>query len=206
MIDDYCDAHTTSHDDALNQVYRSIFLHTPLPHISSTPYQGRLLSMLVSLAKPQVAVELGVFGAYSTIAIARSLPEGAMLHAVEAEVEYEQMIRYHLHIGGVDNRVRLYFQPASEAIPSLPDNIDFAFVDADKLNYQNYFNALLPKMSRGGLLLFDNVLWYGKVADSDCHDATSVHLRQLNEMVQNDPRVENLLLPVRDGIMLCRVL
>ena len=206
MIDEYCDAHTTPHDDALNQVYRSIYLHTPLPHISSTPFQGRLLSMLVALAKPKVAVELGVFGAYSTIAIARSLPEGAQLHAVEAEEEYEQMIRRHLHIAGVDDKVRLYFQPASEAIPHLPDNIDFAFVDADKLNYQRYFTDLLPKMSRGGLMLFDNVLWYGKVASDDCRDATTVHLRQLNEMIHADPRVENLLLPVRDGIMLCRVL
>lgn len=206
MIDDYCDAHTTPHDDALNQVYRSIYLHTPLPHISSTPYQGRLLSMLVAMAKPRVAVELGVFGAYSTIAIARTLPQGAVLHAVEAEVEYEQMILRHLRLGGVEDRVKLYVDEALNAIPKLPDNIDFAFVDADKLNYQNYFHALLPKMNRGGWLVFDNVLWYGKVASDSYNDATSIHLRQLNDLIHSDPRVENLLLPVRDGLMVCRVL
>lgn len=201
----YCEAHSTPQDATLREVYRDIQLHTAVPHNSTSPYMGHVVSTLCKMIRPMVAVELGVFGGYGTICIARGLADGGRLYAIEAEEEYEPMIRRHLHTAAVDSSVDLMIGKALDVIVELPDNIDFAFIDADKLNYINYYEALLPKMSRGGWLLFDNMLWYGNVVNHHT-DATTQLLSSLNDKIASDPRVECLMLPLGDGVMVCRVM
>ncbi len=208
-IDDYCAQHTSAPDKALYDIYRSIALHTANPNMSSTPYQGVLLQMLTQLASPTLAVELGSYAGYGAVCIARGLPSGGTLHVIEANEECEQMIRHHAQMAGVDDRIQLHIGQALDLLPTLPDGIGLAFVDADKVNYENYYHLLLPKMRPGGLLIFDNMLWYGRVMEAPetqlrCDRSTRI-IQQLNATITADPRVENILLPLRDGLMLCRV-
>lgn len=208
-IDDYCDAHTSQPEGVLNDIYRSIALHTANPHMSSSPYQGVLLEMLVSLKQPRIAVELGSYAGYGSVCMARGLAPDGMLHVVEANEECEYLIRQHLDMAGMSARVSIHIGQALEVIPQLPDGIEVAFVDADKVNYQQYYDMLLPKMASGGLLILDNMLWYGRVLESPetqlrCDRSTRV-IQQLNDYITNDTRVSNILLPLRDGVMVCMV-
>ena len=207
---DYLQSHSTPNDPSLDAIERSIYLHTANPHQSSDAYQGRFLQMLSAMLQPKVVVELGVYAAFSTVCLARGLAEGGRVFAVEADEERESLIREHLSIAGVGEKVQLCMGKALEQLPSLPDAIDLAFVDADKEHYAEYYQLLLPKMRQGGIMLFDNMLWYGKVLDPANSqlraDREAQILAQLNDTIQQDPRVENILLPIRDGIMLCRKL
>lgn len=205
----YCEQHSTPPDDDLNRVYRAIALHTANPHMASTPYQGLLLQMLAQIQQPRLAVELGSFAGYGAVCLARGLAPGGVLHVVEAEEEYESLILQHAQMAHVADRIALHIGQALDVVPTLPDGIDLAFIDADKENYERYYTLLLPKMSRGGLLIFDNMLWYGRVLDTPatdlrCDRSTRI-LQQLNSLITADPRVDNILLPIRDGLMLCRV-
>lgn len=209
-IEDYCDAHTSQPEGALYDIYRSIALHTVNPHMSSTPYQGVLLEMLVRMKRPHVAVELGSYAGYGTVCIAQGLAEQGVLHVVEANEECEPLIRQHVQMAGVEDKVLLHIGLALDVIPRLPDGIEVAFVDADKMNYQQYYDLLIPKMASGGILIFDNMLWYGRVLDEPetqlrCDRSTRV-IQHLNDYITQDPRVRNILLPLRDGLMLCEVL
>lgn len=202
----YAESHTSSEDEVLYGINRSIHLHTANPRMSSGPYQGRLLQILSELVAPKVAVEIGVFAGYASICIARGLAQGGRLYAIEADEEFESMIRRHLAEAGVDDRVEVVMAQAKDAIPALPDGIDLAYLDADKVSYLDYYELLVPKMNRGGLLLVDNILWNGKVLfEQPEGDKETIVLQSLNDRIQSDPRVENVLLPIRDGLMLVRV-
>ena len=158
--------------------------------------------MLSTLKRPKLAVEIGSFMGYSTICIARGLAEGGVLHAVEGNEEYENPLRENLAKAGVPERVCLHVGDAKAVIPALPDGIELAFVDADKQSYIDYYRMLLPKLATGALLVFDNVLWYGNVT-SNRHAPETEAIRELNDLVTKEEQVLNLLLPVRDGLMLC---
>lgn len=206
---DYLQAHTTPNDADLDDIERSIYLHTANPHQSSDSYQGRFLQFIVSMLQPKVVVELGVYAAFSTSCMAQRLASDGVLYAVEADEERETLIREHLRMAGVGEKVQLCMGKALDVLPTLPDNIDLVFVDADKEHYPDYYERLLPKMRKGGVMLFDNMLWYGKVLDpvqSQLRaDREAQIIANLNDTIQQDNRVENILLPIRDGIMMCRV-
>lgn len=209
-IDTYCEKHSTQPDAVLNDIYRGIALHTVNPHMASTPYQGLLLQMLAQMQQPSLAVEIGSFAGFGAVCIARGLAEGGMLHVVEANEECEPLILENLDHAQLQDRVEVHIGDALAVIPTLPNLIDFCFVDADKVNYEHYYDMLLPKMRVGGLLVFDNMLWYGRVmeeatTDLRCDRSTRI-LQALNQRITDDPRVQNILLPIRDGLMLCRVL
>lgn len=202
----YAEEHTSQEDEVLYQINRSIHLHTANPRMSSGPYQGQLLQMLSQVQQPRVAVEIGVFAGYASICLARGLAPDGKLYAVEAEEEFEPMIRRHLAMAEVEDRVEVVVGQALEVIPTLPDEIDLAYLDADKINYLAYYEMIVPKMRHGGLLLIDNILWNGKVLyEQPKGDRETAVLQALNDRVQQDCRVENLLLPIRDGLMLVRV-
>lgn len=203
----YAEAHTTAEDATLYALNRWAHLHTAQPQMMAGAYQGRLLHLLCAAMQPRVVVELGSFVGYSTICLARGLAADGRLFAIEAEEEYEPCLRRHLHEAGVDDRVEVCIGRASEVLPTLDVEVDLAYVDADKTNSLSYYEALLPKMRRGGMIVVDNVLWGGKVLSAEAdNDRDTRTMRELNDHIQSDPRVENLLLPVRDGLMLCRVL
>lgn len=209
-LDKYCEQHSNQPDGILNSIYRDIALHTANPHMASTPYQGLLLEMLSRMMAPKIAVEIGSFAGFGAVCIARGLCEGGMLHVVEVDEECEPNIRQHLHDAGLEGHVEIHIAPALDVLPHLPSDIDFAFIDADKENYEQYYQLLLPKMSKGGLLIFDNMLWYGRVLQEPetqlrCDRSTRI-LQHLNRLITEDSRVQNILLPIRDGLMLCRKL
>lgn len=208
-IENYCAQHTSAPDDALRSVYRSIAMHTVNPNMSSSPYQGVLLQLFTQMTAPAIAVEIGSFAGYGAISIARGMPAGGTIHVIEANEEYEETILHHAQMASVSDRIRLHIGQALSIIPILPDGIGLAFIDADKTNYENYYRLLLPKMRPGGILIFDNMLWYGRVMEEPetqlrCDRSTRI-IQHLNDLITADPRVDNILLPVRDGLMLCRV-
>ena len=214
--EEYCALHTSSPDEALTTVYRSIMLHTANPYMASSPYQGTLLQMLAEIVQPKTAVEIGSHAGYGAMCIARGMSGCGTLHIVEANEEYQPLILQHARTASLEQNIRLHIGQAADIIPTLPDNIGLAYIDADKENYSLYYSLLLPKMKSGGILLFDNMLWYGQVLELDStphvndasrlrshRDARAIHA--LNQLITEDPRVDNILLPIRDGLMLCRV-
>lgn len=214
-IEDYCTQHTSPLPDPLNSVYRSVALHTANPHMASSPYQGTLLQIITAIQQPEIAVEIGSQAGFGAVCIASGLSDKSTLHLIEINDEYQSLIIQHAQTAGVLPRIKTHFGPAANLIPTLPDGIDLAFIDADKENYDLYYTLLLPKMKQGGLILLDNMLWYGRVLNLDSQPSTQASqlrcnreahaIHQLNQRITLDPRVDNILLPIRDGIMLCRI-
>lgn len=212
---DYCARHTAQPDATLQAIYRSVALHTANPHMASTPYQGALLQLLAAIIQPSIAVEIGSHAGFGAVCIAQGMGGCGTLHLIESNEEYQPLIMRHAQMASVQNAIQLHIGDASHLIPTLPDGIGFAFVDADKEQYDHYYTLLLPKMRPGGIMLFDNMLWYGRVVEAEqqpdhpqsqlrCNRQTQA-IHQLNCRITADPRVDNILLPLRDGLMLCRV-
>ncbi len=210
-IEEYTEAFTTFQDDTLAAIERWAHLHTAQPQMVCGPYQGQLLTMLCRSSHARCAVEVGAFVGYSTVCMARGLDSVAMLHSFEVNEEYETVIRRHLAMAKVSDRVILHIGDAKQLIPSLfsddSDSIDIAFIDADKRHTKDYYDLLVPRMRRGGLVIVDNVLWGRKVLDLEQNkDSDTRCMHAFNEYVQADKRVENILLNVRDGLLICSVL
>ena len=209
--DDYCFSHTTPPDKILDAVERWAHLHTVQPQMVCGPYEGRLLTMLASMLDARLAVEFGTFVGYSAICIARGLSEDGVLHTFEVNDEYQEAITNHINSAGVSSKVQLHIGDAAVLFPRLmlqsPQKIDLAFIDAGKRQLRDHYEMVLPFMRSGGIVVVDNVLWGGKVLDADSlHDADTRGINAFNDFVRNDQRVENVMLNVRDGLLLCRVL
>ncbi|MBO7489679.1 MAG: O-methyltransferase [Bacteroidales bacterium] len=208
---DYIELMSSPLDGVLDAIERWAHLHTAQPQMLCGRYEGQLLTMMCRSQNAKCAVEIGAFVGYSTICLARGLADGGVLHSFEINEEYEEVIRRHLSMAGVDNCVNLHIGDAKKLIPQLlPDdcrNVDLAFIDADKRHTKDYYDMLVPCMRRGGLIVVDNVLWGGKVLDLECNkDFDTQYIHAFNEYVKADKRVENILLDVRDGLMICVVL
>ena len=203
-LDEYLEQHTTPMDEVLAELYRDTFLHQMNPRMMSGPVQGRLLQFLCQMLKPKRVLEIGTYTGFASICIARGLPEGGRLVTIEADEEYEGVIRRYLSKARVENRVALMIGDAKTVIPTLPDTFDLVFVDADKISYSKYFDLVIDKVASGGFILADNVLWDGKVLNVQAKERDTQALQAFNDKVQNDSRVENVLLPIRDGLMMIR--
>ena len=203
----YAEACTSAESELLHRITRWTHLHMAYPHMLSGAYQGQLLTLIAAILHPHTAIEVGAFVGYSTICLAQGMPQGSVLHTVEANDEIESQLRSNLVEAGVDGRVEVHIGSALQVVPALDEVFDLAFIDADKRNTQVYYDLLLPKMRRGGVVLVDNVLWGGKVLlDEATYDTDTRLMDAFNRYVQQDSRVENILLTLRDGLMLCRVL
>ncbi len=201
----YCEAHTTPASVILQRLERETHLRTLSPQMLSGHLQGQLLRMLSMMVRPQAAIEIGTFTGYSAICLAEGLAEGGILHTLEANAELEQFIRKYIAEAGLEERIQLHIGDALEILPSLPGPFDLVWIDAGKQDYVYYYDMVFDKVRPGGYILADNVLWSGKVASTD-RDADTLALHRFNQKVQADPRVENLILPVRDGILIARKL
>lgn len=201
---DYCYAHTSPVGPDLLAVERATHLRTLSPQMLSGPYQGMLLHFISQMIRPLRALEIGTFTGYTAICIAQGMPEDGMLHTIEVNDEMGWLIRRHLENAGVAHKVQLHLGDAAHIIPTLDEAFDLVFLDAGKLDYSRHYELALAKTRSGGFLLADNVLWDGKVAGGDEKDETARVLRDFNDFIQQDPRVENVLLPIRDGIMMIR--
>lgn len=200
----YAEGHTSEERAELSALSRWAHLHTTHPRMVAGHWQGRLLEMISCMVRPQKAVEIGSFLGYSTRCLALGLAEEGVLHTIEVEEEYEEAIRR--ATADLGDRVRLHIGPALDIIPTLEGPFDLAFIDADKQHNREYYDLLVPRMRGGGFILIDNVLWSGKVLHPEENsDRDTQALLAFNDYVQNDPRTDNVLLPVRDGLMVCCV-
>lgn len=205
-LERYAEQHSQQEPPLLAALVRETHLRVLQPRMLSGHLQGRLLSVLSKLLAPSYIVEIGTFTGYATLCLAEGLAPLGRLHTIEANEEYEDIQNKYFGQSPYREQIVQHFAPALEVLPTLPDAIDLVFIDADKKNYLNYLEAVLPKMRVGGMILSDNVLWSGKVVepvkDNDKH--TQV-LMAYNERLATDPRLETVLLPIRDGLTLSRI-
>ncbi len=199
----YCQAHSTPPDLLLNELERHTYLHTLHPQMLSGPMQGRLLMCLSQMIHPRRILEVGTFTGYSALCLAEGLAEDGVLHTIEVNDELRRIVETFVQRAGLQHKMVLHVGNALEIIPTLEETFDLIFLDAAKMDYLAYYELALPKLRAGGWLLADNVLWSGKTV-FDGEDTTASALRAFNAHVHADDRVENLLLPLRDGLMLVR--
>lgn len=204
-LDSYIGSHTAAEPDHLARLYRRTQLTRLYPRMCTDHVQGRLLKMLTAMIRPQRVLELGTFAGYSTLCIAEGLEGDACVHTLEVDDEHADDLRQLFAASPGGSRISLHIGDALELVTRLEGGWDMVYIDANKRQYVDYFNALLPRMAPGGYILADNTLWSGKVADSACKDPQTEALRAFNDLVASDPRVETVILPVRDGLSLIRV-
>lgn len=205
---DYVAGHAPAPDDVLRDLAADTAAMGGISSMQISPDQGAFMAMLARLVGVQFAVEVGTFTGYSSICVARALAPGGRLLCCDVSEEYTDIARKYWDRAGVADRIELKLAPAVETLRALPADrqIDFAFIDADKTGYQSYWDEIVPRLRRGGLVLVDNTLWSGKVTDASVADDDTVSLRAFNDAVAADTRVESVLLPVADGLTVARKL
>lgn len=205
-LDDYLLAHCTPADDLLRDLVEETYAAVPGTTMQISHDEGELLTMLVRLTGAKFAVEIGVFTGYSSICIARGLPAEGRLLACDVSQEWTSIASRYWERAGLTDRIDLRLAPALETLHALPPDraVDFAFVDADKTGYPAYYEELVPRLRSGGLIVLDNVLRGGRVVDPDAQDAADRAIRQVNDTITADDRMQSVMLPVRDGVTLAR--
>lgn len=204
---EYLQSHSTPASEALQWLERQTHLRTNHARMLSGREQGSLLALISRLAKPACILELGVFTGYSTICLAQGLTPGGTIHAVEINDELEDLIREGYGRAGIEDRVQLHFGDAKQIIPQLDCRFDLVYIDANKREYCDYYRLVFDKVADGGLILADNVLWDGKVLQEPVpRDAQTQGIAAFNDTVAADSRVENFILPLRDGLSVIRKL
>lgn len=207
-IDRYILSHIDAEPDVLKTVFRETALYTTNPRMMSGHLQGRLLKMLVELTGARRVIELGTFSGYSALAMAEGLPEDGTVTTIEINDEMEDFIRKQLATASYGRKINLMIGNALEILPTLSGQYDLAYIDADKRLYRQYFELLLPHMHSGSLVLADNTLWDGKVLipNPPASDRQTVSIKDFNDFVANDSRFETVILPLRDGLTLIRII
>lgn len=198
----YSENHTSPSSDLLYQLERETYLKTLAPQMLSGHLQGRLLSFLSRMKQPKAILEIGTFTGYAAICLAEGLVEGGVLHTIEVNRELEYLIRKYIEKGALTKKIQLHMGDAKKVIPTLPiQQFDIIMIDAGKKDNAYFYEVALPLLRSGGILLVDNVLWDGKVLNQP-KDAMTRQILDFNQMIQTDDRVENLLLPIRDGMFI----
>lgn len=200
----YSEDHTSEESTLLSQINRETHLHELRPRMLSGHLQGRYLSMLSKMIQPKYILEIGTYTGYSALCLAEGLQHDGKLITLEKNEELKDKIADYLNQSAYKDQIEVKIGEAASILPTLKYTWDMIFIDADKENYPVYYDMTIDNLRSGGLLLADNVLWSGKVYDAKQQDKVTNTIRSFNEMVQNDPRVENILLPIRDGIMMAR--
>lgn len=202
-IQEYVEEMTTPETDILYNLKRETYLKVLSPQMISGHYQGRLLTMITQMIRPKRVLEVGTFTGYTAICFGMGLPEDGQVHTIEINEERENIIRKHLEKAELEEKVILYIGDAKEIIPTIDEMFDLVFIDASKMEYDTYFDLIFEKVREGGFILTDNVLWYGKVLEEK-KDKKTAAIHAFNSRIQEDERVENILLPMMDGIMIAR--
>lgn len=204
----YCENHTSEEDELLLHITRETHTKVMMPRMLSGHLQGKFLELLVKMHHPKVILEIGTYTGYSGICMARGLDKNGKLITLDINDELAPMVKGFFKKSGLADQIDYRLGNALDIIPTLEGHFDMVFIDADKANYINYYELIIDRMNPGGIIMADNVLWSGKilVEEGKKIDKDTKILLEYNKMVQNDPRVENVLLPIRDGIMLARKL
>jgi predicted O-methyltransferase YrrM len=202
-LQQYATQHTSEESDLLKRINRETHAHILRPRMLSGHLQGRLLSMISHMIKPDRILEIGTYTGYSAICLAEGLSDTGKIITLDNNEELEMRVRNYFGTSNLSTKIEYRIGDAIQIIPTLRENFDLVFIDADKENYSRYFDMVIDKVKPGGFILADNVLWSGKVLENK-PDKDTVAIVDFNRKVQNDRRVENVLLPVRDGIMMVR--
>ncbi len=204
-IQAYAENITTAESDLLQNLNRETNAKVLMPRMLSGHLQGQLLSMISHMIQPGKILEIGTYTGYSSICLASGLKENGVLHTIDINEELEDMVRDYFNKANLKNKIQYHIGNALQIIPTINETFDLVFIDADKENYSAYFDLVIDKVSKGGFILADNVLWSGKVLQEK-KDKDTLAIHRFNEMVKADIRVEQILLPVRDGILIARKL
>ena len=202
----YVEEHTTPETELLQKLNRETHAKVMKPRMLSGHLQGRILSIFSHMIKPENILEIGTYTGYSAICMAEGLRDGGKLYTLDINEELEAMVRSYFKEAGVEDKIDYRIGNALDIIPGLNVMFDLVFIDADKVNYSNYFDLVIDKVNAGGFIVADNVLWSGKVVNEGKTDKDTQVMLDFNSRMHNDERVENVLFPVRDGLMVMRKL
>jgi caffeoyl-CoA O-methyltransferase len=206
-LEEYIENHTTREPELLYELRRRTFLHTPYPRMLSGHVQGQFLSMISLMIRPEKILEIGTFTGYSAICLTAGLAPGGVLHTLEADPAYAEIAKEYFRKADLNDRIELHVGDALEIIPQLNETFGLVFIDAAKEQYVDYYHAVFDKVKPGGFILADNALWDGRVLEGDrAGDPETRGIISFNKMIREDERVENVLLSIRDGVMLVRKL
>lgn len=204
-LENYLAQHSTSETDLLKKLEKETFQKTTQPQMLSGGYQGRLLSLISKLIRPNRILEIGTFTGYATLCLAEGLSKEGKIITIDRNEELMYLPRKYFAESEYSQQIEFRIGNALDVLDDLNEKFDLVFIDADKSNYINYYEKVLGKMNPGGVILADNVLWYGKVLqETKANDKDTKILKEFNELTSKDPRVESIILPVRDGISLIR--
>ena len=205
-LDEYVVAHSQEEPQLLKELNRETWQKILNPRMLSGGFQGRVLSMLSKLIQPKNILEIGTYTGYSALCMSEGMSSDGILHTIDRNEELYDFQRKYFDKSSYKNQIRQYVGNALEIIPTITDNFDLVFIDADKSNYINYFNLIIDKMNKGGVILSDNVLWSGKVIEKlNPKDIDTAALIEYNKLLNEDERIETVLLPIRDGLTISRV-
>lgn len=201
----YLDQHTTGESELLIQLRRETYQKTTQPHMLSGAYQGRFLSLISKLIRPKNILEIGTFTGYATLCLAEGLAPYGKIITIDRNEELMYLPQKYFAESEYASQIEVKIGNAMEVLDQLDETFDLVFIDADKGNYVNYFHKIIDKVNVGGVILADNVLWYGKVLEpTSPKDHDTKIIKEFNDMLASDPRLETILLPIRDGISLTR--
>ena len=199
-IQDYAANYTSGESDVLRELREHCYEHFADKSMLSGFVQGRVLSMLSHMIRPKVVLEIGTYLGYSALCFAEGLAEDGKVITLDIQEDTNKVARSFVERSDYRDKIEFHLGYAAEIIPTLPETFDLVFIDADKPNYSNYYDLVFEKVRPGGFIIADNVLWSGKVLDAEKEENTQA-LHDFNEMVSADVRVANVLLPIRDGLM-----
>ncbi|OFY61449.1 MAG: hypothetical protein A2Y71_15680 [Bacteroidetes bacterium RBG_13_42_15] len=202
----YIYEHTTSEDPVLEDLYRETHIRFVNPNMSTGHLQGTFLQFISCMIKPESILEIGTFTGYSAICLAKGLKPGGKLYTTEINDELREFSHSYFCKAGLEERIIQLAGRAQDIIPGLDQTFDLAFIDGDKREYTEYYNIIIRKMRPKGFILTDNVLWDNKVLDQNTNDPQTRGIIEFNEMVREQKNIEKMILPIRDGIMLIRVI
>ena len=206
-LENYIEQHSQKEPELLAALNKETYQKILLPRMLSGHFQGRVLSMLSKLIRPLNILEIGTYTGYSALCLCEGIQPNGQLHTIDIKEELVDFQRKHFDKSPWGTQITQHLGEAVSIIPNLDLKFDLVFIDADKENYLNYFELIVPKMNPGGIILSDNVLWSGKVLEPlQKNDTSTKVLLEYNELINNDPRVETVLLPIRDGLTVSRVL
>jgi len=204
-LEKYIEEHTSSENELLAQLNRETHLKVMFPRMLSGHVQGKFLEMISYMLRPEKILEIGTYTGYSAICLAKGLKKEGRLHTIEINPELINISDKYFIEAGLKNQIIQHVGSALEIIPDLNEMFDLVFIDADKENYLKYFHLIFDKVKKGGFILADNALWDGKVVESKTQDDKETEgIKKFNDYIQNDKRVENILISVRDGILMIR--
>ena len=204
-LDRYSELNSSPEPAYLQELAAETRSSIDMPQMLSGHVQGRFLSLMSKLLAPKLILDIGTFTGYSSLCMAEGLAQGGVLHTIDIKTPLAPLVDRYIRMAGFHDRIHQHLAPAMEVVPRIEGTFDLVFIDADKQNYVNYFDLVVDRIRPGGLIIADNVLWSGKVLDPEAQqDGETIGLAAYARKVKGDPRVENVLLPLRDGLLVSR--